>query len=32
MNQNAIPEMIEWVKKLGYEVCVLLSTVEAAVE
>jgi len=22
MNKNAIPEMIEWVNKLGYEVCV----------
>ena len=22
MNKNAIPEMIDWVKKLGYEVCV----------
>lgn len=22
MNKNAIPEMLEWVKRLGYEVCV----------
>lgn len=22
MNKNAIPEMIEWCRKIGYEVCV----------
>lgn len=22
MNKNAIPEMIEWVRRIGYEVCV----------
>lgn len=26
MNQNAIPEMIEWVKKTGYEVWLVLCS------
>lgn len=25
MNQNAIPEMIDWVNKTGYKVCVMLT-------
>jgi len=25
MNKNAIPEMIEWCRRIGYEVCVQLS-------
>lgn len=24
MNQQAIPEMIEWCKKIGYQVCIIL--------
>lgn len=25
-NQQALPEMREWVRRIGYEVCVIVST------
>lgn len=31
MNQNAIPEMIEWTKRIGYEVCVPLRTMPTSI-